>query len=272
MKLETNRFYIYLHRRLDTNQVFYVGKGTGDRAYRKNKRNDRGINWQRIAYSVEYVVEIYQDNLSEPEAEDLEFYLINNPKEDWNLCNKAKKRRNILPDLQLLKEYFGYDEKSPTGLIWKKLPKWKRKRKSVNEGDPAGYLTERGYYRIYFDGSDVSVHKIVYFLNKEEYPSNLVIDHINGVRTDNRINNLRLVTKQENALNRHEHREFLDDNEVSNIYLRTDRDSIIFYCPAAQYKKVFPLSLFIHEDAAYSVARMFRNDYIKLIKEFQICL
>lgn len=33
------RFYVYIHRRKDNNAIFYVGKGSGHRAYNKSTRN-----------------------------------------------------------------------------------------------------------------------------------------------------------------------------------------------------------------------------------------
>lgn len=262
------RFYVYLHRRLDTGEVFYVGKGTGDRAYRKSKRNDRGIAWQRIAFNIEYSVEMYKENLTEEEAENIENDLINNPHEGWNLTNKVKKNKWIkLPTLEVISEFFRYDESSPSCLVWNKSNNSKKKNKLKVPGDTAGYLTERGYYRVQFNGNDISVHRIVYYLKTGTDPGRLLIDHINGVRSDNRIENLRLVTKQENSLNREQHRVFASDKENSNLYLHIYRDSVVFYYTNTNYKKVFPLSLFSSQEAAFSVARMFRNDYLILIKE-----
>tara|TARA_R110000737_G_C14235318_1_gene423699 strand:+ start:43 stop:513 length:471 start_codon:yes stop_codon:yes gene_type:complete len=45
-------------------------------------------------------------------------------------------------------------------------------------------------------------HRLVYLLHNPDMDQSLTIDHINGIKTDNRIENLRLVTDQENSFNR----------------------------------------------------------------------
>ena len=42
-----NRFYVYEHLRLDTNAIFYVGKGTGKRCFVKSSHH-RNKFWQRV--------------------------------------------------------------------------------------------------------------------------------------------------------------------------------------------------------------------------------
>lgn len=68
-----NKFYTYIHIRLDTNTVFYVGKGFGNRAYEKRGRNPY---WHRIVDNYGYRVEIVFYNLTEQEAFDKEIELI----------------------------------------------------------------------------------------------------------------------------------------------------------------------------------------------------
>lgn len=67
------RFYTYLHRRGDTGEVFYVGKGSGDRAW---TTKDRSSKWRDIVGSCGYSVEIYKDNLSDKDSLALERDLI----------------------------------------------------------------------------------------------------------------------------------------------------------------------------------------------------
>lgn len=63
-------FYVYLHRRLTDNSVFYVGKGKGKRAWVSKSRNQ---HWQNVVNKHGgFLVEIIKENLTEQEAFDLE--------------------------------------------------------------------------------------------------------------------------------------------------------------------------------------------------------
>lgn len=62
------RFYVYEHIRPDNNTCFYVGKGTGDRAY-KSSRNE---HHDRIVKKYGMIVKIIKDGLTEQEAYDLQ--------------------------------------------------------------------------------------------------------------------------------------------------------------------------------------------------------
>lgn len=67
-------FYVYFHRDY-SDQIFYVGKGTGRRAW----SGDRHPAWKKYVMERlknEYKVEIFRDGLTEVEAEDLESSLI----------------------------------------------------------------------------------------------------------------------------------------------------------------------------------------------------
>lgn len=72
-KFLENRFYVYVHRRLDTGEVFYVGKGSGRRAWSSYKRNNWWIN---VVNKAGFSVEIISDCLNENEAFTLEKELV----------------------------------------------------------------------------------------------------------------------------------------------------------------------------------------------------
>lgn len=68
-------YCVYRHRRLDNNQIFYVGIGSIKRAYKKAK-NSRNQFWLNIINKTEYNVEILYENLDLESAKELEIFLI----------------------------------------------------------------------------------------------------------------------------------------------------------------------------------------------------
>lgn len=58
-------FYVYLHRRASDGTVFYVGKGSGRRAWRRQNRNP---HWQNVVAKHGLQVEITLSGLTEQEA------------------------------------------------------------------------------------------------------------------------------------------------------------------------------------------------------------
>jgi hypothetical protein len=68
-----NVYYVYIHRRGDNNEVFYVGKGKGNRI---KQRDGRNIYWKNIVNKHGYTYEIVEKELSEDSAFDLEIELI----------------------------------------------------------------------------------------------------------------------------------------------------------------------------------------------------
>lgn len=64
-----------------------------------------------------------------------------------------------------------------------------------------------GYCQVGFNGRLIFYHHIIWILSTgKNVPQGLYIDHINGDRTDSRMDNMRLVTGRGNAQNRKEHR------------------------------------------------------------------
>lgn len=95
-----------------------------------------------------------------------------------------------------IREYIDLDDSSPTGIRWIKSP-----TRSVKVGDVAMACPHSaGYWHGRFCGKDMYAHRVVWFLHYGEWPSEC-IDHINGVRTDNRVDNLRSVSRRVNIKN-----------------------------------------------------------------------
>lgn len=74
----------------------------------------------------------------------------------------------------------------------------------VSAGDVAG-SSNHGYLDVKYKGVHYLVHRLVWLITTGEWPVN-EIDHINGIRDDNRISNLREATSRENKLNLKCHR------------------------------------------------------------------
>ena len=55
-------FYVYEHIRNDTNAIFYVGKGKGNRAYTKRDRNE---HWHNIVNKVGFTARFVAQGLDE---------------------------------------------------------------------------------------------------------------------------------------------------------------------------------------------------------------
>lgn len=78
---------------------------------------------------------------------------------------------------------------------------WQRCKNKA--GRPVGCANHGGYVKIHIDGIYYSAHRLAWLWVYGEMPSypEFEIDHINGDRADNRIVNLRKVTKSENQRN-----------------------------------------------------------------------
>lgn len=67
-------------------------------------------------------------------------------------------------------------------------------------GKVAGTIALDGYVRLHFDRLFYGAHRIAWAIYTGSAPTG-VMDHINGIRTDNRIANLRDVTFEQNCKN-----------------------------------------------------------------------
>ena len=77
--------------------------------------------------------------------------------------------------------------------------KWKVVENKSNNG--------HGYCQVMLNGTKILYHVIIWILSTDkDIPQGMEIDHINGNKLDNRIENLRLVTRRGNQQNRKKHR------------------------------------------------------------------
>lgn len=105
-----------------------------------------------------------------------------------------------LPSRKLLRMLFTYD--IDTGKLYWKVSTNNR----VKVGDEVGTphktkYGETGYRQVSVQGNIFLVHRIIWKMMIGRIPDGMEIDHIDRDRTNNTINNLRLVTRQEQMQN-----------------------------------------------------------------------
>ena len=84
-------------------------------------------------------------------------------------------------------------------LYWKISP-----ARNVFSGDRAGTLAKNGYVQIRVHGKIYKEHRLIYLLHHKILPK--MLDHIDGKRSNNKIENLRIASYSENNLNRPVHK------------------------------------------------------------------
>lgn len=186
-----NNKCVYLHKTKE-GVVFYVGSGTLERAYRKTARNNI---WKEYA-EFGFVVEIVKSKLTKTEAIILEKQLVLDLKP---VSNKSKPShvKDITSLYNLFSEYFTISN-SNSGLIWRV----KSKNNKIAAGSVAGSLGKNNRWQVKLNNKLYLCHRIVYLLHYGGIDPSMVIDHINGDSSDNRIENLRQVSNTLNSINR----------------------------------------------------------------------
>jgi len=99
-----------------------------------------------------------------------------------------------LPPLEELQQLLDYDPE--TGVF-----RWKVFRSNIRAGTIAGYSHGDGYICIEINHQKWFAHRLAWLFITKSDPGKLYIDHVNGIKSDNRALNLRLATKNQNGCN-----------------------------------------------------------------------
>lgn len=95
----------------------------------------------------------------------------------------------------LAREYLNYDPE--TGVFTRR----KRTSSATKVGDVVGSMQVSGYLSVSVAGHQVLAHRLAWLYVHGDWPENH-IDHINGMRSDNRFANLRDVSNKVNSENK----------------------------------------------------------------------
>lgn len=90
-------------------------------------------------------------------------------------------------------------------------------------GKKAGNLGVCGYVQVRYKGELLYAHRVVWTMHHGDIPDGYEIDHINNKRDDNRIENLRLVTSQQNKFNMSKPRNNTSGYKGVSLYKGTGR-------------------------------------------------
>lgn len=82
---------------------------------------------------------------------------------------------------------------------------WKQSRGTKKAGTIAGSVNNKGYVIVQLNGKTYQAHRLAWMLHHKKYDFQS-IDHINGIKTDNRIVNLREATLTQNQQNQRQAR------------------------------------------------------------------
>jgi hypothetical protein len=124
---------------------------------------------------------------------------------------------------------FEYDESVPSCIRWKVDRKTGKGYKIfiAKKGDVAGTFHSTGYYHVNYDGKSYKVHRVIFeMLSGTKLGSHQYIDHLNGVRSDNRFKNLRVVSNKCNTRNRSIAKS--NTSSVNGVHLRDFGNRVYF--------------------------------------------
>lgn len=142
-------------------------------------------------------------------------------------------------------EHLSYDD--ATGqLIYKKRP-----ANCVRVGDVAGHERRDGYIGLSVFGKEYLAHRIIWLMVNGCYPEE-EIDHINGIRSDNRLANLRIVGHGENSRNT----KLYKNNSTGHVGIHYRRDTGKYRAYIRSGKNRLYLGCFLSFDDAVEARRI----------------
>ena len=133
--------------------------------------------------------------------------------------------------------------------------KWVKQRYyRPNQRETAGYLDKDGYNIIKIDGRKYQAHRLAWLYTYKQWPEKF-LDHIDGNRANNKIENLRQATIRKNGQNRVEHRK-------GNLVGAQRKNNKWYSCIQINYKRI-NLGYFDTEQKAHQA-------YLNAIKKYNL--
>jgi hypothetical protein len=109
------------------------------------------------------------------------------------------KTRPLELNEQLLRDRYYYDSESPSGLRMRIRTGAHNPKVVRNPGDVAGFKNMYGYWEVGITAIYLKVHRIIWIIEKGQIPDGLEVDHKDGNHSNNRLDNLQLLTGGANS-------------------------------------------------------------------------
>jgi hypothetical protein len=124
-------------------------------------------------------------------------------------------------------------------------------------GEEVGSLTKGGYLSVVVNKKAYRLHRLIFLHQKGYLPK--ILDHINGIKTDNRIENLRPASFEQNTQNA----KIRKDNTSGSKGVRWHKHAKKWAVRVKANKKIFHFGYFKDFELADLVAQEARNKYHK---------
>lgn len=254
-----NKYYVYVHLNSRGN-VIYVGKGSGKRCYTFKKSKSKNYLSELEKEGGKFDVLKVAENLTYEEATDLEIQTYEKYVVEGNLLNGRKPSKVKVIDVSEILSKVRYDESSPTML------RWICKGRNIQEGAVAGSKHSAGYYEVRINTELYLVHRVVWVIHGNTLDSNMVIDHIDGDRKNNKISNLRQISNLHNS-----HNSSVKSNNKTGyvgVSFSKSRNRYVACCQIDHkcYKNQFSCN--VHgTEVALQMAIKWRADMLKMLNE-----
>lgn len=100
-----------------------------------------------------------------------------------------------LPPWEVINYFIRYEQE--TGLMYWKI----NASRYIKAGKILGHVNQAGYRKVKFFGTTYMQHRLAWYLHYKTDPKSMLIDHIDGNKSNNKIANLRLADYSQNRIN-----------------------------------------------------------------------
>lgn len=177
---------------------------------------------------------------------------------------KSQMAKKPIPTPAELRQLLRYDAKTGK-LIWRArtpemFPSGQRSQEwlckafnTKSAGKIAGHFdASHGYEKVTIWGVDYKSHRVIWAMLRDEWPE--IIDHVDGRRDNNRIENLRNVTISENNMNVGVRKD--NSSGEPNVYAKREKWQVSI----SKFGKTYNLGTFSDKAEAIAIARQARRD------------